>query len=319
MKITKKTLFFSALLIVIIIALYPIPQLEPNKYVDRKTGIIETEKVAGENWLAWLYYNPVGEATMFTIVKRKFLTSLYAKTMDSQSSVEKIKPFIKEYNIDISIAQNQEYNSFNDFFTRKLKENARPINGDSNTVISPADGKILAYSNISSADFIVKESRFNISSFLADSTLALKYNDGSLIVVRLAPYDYHRFHFPVSGTVSAPMVIDGDLYSVNPIALKQMVEIFFLNKREYVSIETEKFGDVIMSEVGATMVGSIISTYKGTTIIKGEEKGYFKFGGSTVVLLFEKDRIIIDDDLLKNTANGLETEVKMGEKIAILN
>jgi len=317
MKINKKLIAVIAFIVLLGIAFYPIPKQVPNQYINRETGNIITEKVAGEKWLVWLYNNPIGEASMFTIVKRKFISSWYGSTMDSPSSAKKIKPFIEDYNINMEIALSQEYNSFNDFFTRKLKENARPIDSNSNAIISPADGKILAYANINNADFIVKGTKFNVSSFLADTDLAKKYENGSLIVVRLAPYDYHRFHFPVSGKVSVPTLIDGDLYSVNPIALRQMVEIFFINKREYASISTQYIGNVIMAEVGATMVGSIIQTYKGSEITKGEEKGFFKFGGSTVVLLFEKDKIIIDEDLLKNTSSGMETEVRMGEKIAL--
>ncbi|MFK5855344.1 MAG: phosphatidylserine decarboxylase [Bacteroidota bacterium] len=291
------------------------PKPLPNNYVERETGIIKTEKIAEEKWLVWLYNNPVGKASMFGIVKRKFISTWYGDEMDSESSGEKIEPFIEEFNIDMNIAKTEEYNSFNDFFYRKLKKSARPVDTNSNVIVSPADGKILAYSNINNTDFIIKGARFDVNSFLDNQSLANKYSNGSLIIVRLAPYDYHRFHFPVSGYASQPTLIEGDLYSVNPIALRQMVEIFFLNKREYVSIVTNNFGDVIMAEVGATMVGSIIQTYKANSITKGAEKGYFKFGGSTVVLLFEKDKIIIDTDLLENTANGLETEVKMGEKI----
>lgn len=316
MKINKKIVALLLLVLMLGIAFYPLPQIAPNRYVERDSGVVKTEKVAGEKWLQWLYNNPVGEATMFTLVKRKFFSALYGKMMDSPSSLKKIAPFIEDYNIDMSIVQNHEYSSFNSFFIRKLKENARSIDSNSNVVVSPVDGKILAYANISNTNFLVKGSRFDVSSFLDNTELAKKYNDGSLIIIRLAPYDYHRFHFPVSGEISSSAIIDGDLYSVNPIALQKIVEIFFLNKREYVSISTEQIGDVIMAEVGATMVGSIVQTYKGDNVVIGEEKGYFKFGGSTVVLLFEKNKINIDKDLLNNTAVGLETEVKMGEKIA---
>jgi phosphatidylserine decarboxylase len=318
MKINKKILILILLGLLVGLAFYPSPNPSPNKYVERSSGIIKTEKVLGEKWLTWLYNNPVGEATMFTLVKRKFFSSLYGNMMDSPYSAKKILPFIEEYNIDINIAQNQEFNSFNEFFTRKLKNDARPINNDSNIVISPADGKILAYSNISNSNFIIKGYRFDVRTFLDDTNLAKKYKSGSLVVIRLAPYDYHRFHFPVNGKILSPTLIDGDLYSVNPMALRQMADIFLLNKREYTIISTKQFGDVIMAEVGATMVGSIIQTYTGDNILKGKEKGYFKFGGSTVVLLFEENKIIIDSDLLKNTENGLETEVKMGERIASL-
>ncbi len=311
-------IIITSLLFVIIfgLAFYPLSTQVSNIYIERDTGVVKTEKVLGEKWLSWLYGNPVGEASMYILVKRKFFSSIYGNMMDWKSSAEKIEPFIDEYNIDMDIVENQEYNSFNDFFTRKLKLSARPVDSLVNVVVSPADGKILAYANLNNDDFIVKGVKFDVSSFLNDTKLAKFYKSGSLVIIRLAPYDYHRFHFPVSGNVSQPIKIDGDLYSVNPIALRQMIDIFFINKREYVIISTEQFGKVIMAEVGATMVGSIVQTYNSNAVTKGEEKGYFKFGGSTVVLLFEEDKIHIDDDLLINTASGLETEVKMGEKIA---
>jgi phosphatidylserine decarboxylase len=237
--------------------------------------------------------------------------------MDSPKSVDKIEPFVEEYNVDLSIAQKHEFRSFNDFFVRKLKPESRPVNGDSNVVVSPADGKVLAYDNISEKNFIVKGYRFNIREFLKNDSLAKKYEDGALMLFRLCPVDYHRFHFPVSGGVSHVSQIDGNYYSVNPIAIKEIVEVFCENKREYLLISTLNFGNVIMAEVGATMVGSIVQTYQGDLAVKGEEKGFFKFGGSSVVLLFEKGRVKIDNDLLINTENNLETEIRVGERIGL--
>ena len=308
--------FISALIFVL--AVFPVPAQKPIKYVDRETGQIQIENVYGEKWLDWLYHNPIGEATLWTIAKRKLITSLYGDEMEKPSSANKIMPFVKEYGVDLSIAQKQNFTSFNDFFIRKLKPEARPIVADSLAVASPADGKILAYENIKNANFYIKGFRFNVNSFLNNPDLAKKYEDGAMIVFRLAPPDYHRYHFPVSGiTGSSNIKINGDYYSVNPLALRKKAEIFWLNKREYGVIKSSSFGDVVMVEVGATMVGSMIQTYTYTTIKKGEEKGYFKFGGSTVVLLFQKDKIKIDDDLLMNTSKGLETTIKMGERIAI--
>jgi phosphatidylserine decarboxylase len=301
-----------------VLAVFPVPPQKPIKYIDRASGQLKTEKVYGENWLNWLYHNPIGEATLWTIAKRKIVTSLYGNEMEKPASADKILPFVAEYDVDLSIAQKQNFISFNDFFVRQLQPEARPINADSIAVTSPADGKILAYNNINRSDFYIKGLKFNVASFLDNPELAKKYENGSMIVFRLAPPDYHRYHFPVSGTTSSSNIkIDGDYYSVNPLALRKKAEIFWLNKREYGVIKSPIFGNVVMAEVGATMVGSMIQTYAGTIVKKGQEKGYFKFGGSTVVLLFEKDQIQIDSDLLINTADGLETTIKMGEQIAI--
>jgi len=303
------------IVIIIITAVFPLPPQDPIQYYERESGQLKTEKVAGEKWLVWLYNNPIGEATLWALAKRKLVSSIYGKMMDRTSSAKKIDPFIEDFDIDMSGAQEQEFKNFNDFFTRKLKDNARPIDTSFNIVVSPADGKIMAYVDISNSDFIIKGFRFDLSSFLNNAVLAQKYRDGTLLIIRLAPVDYHRFHFPVSGNLTLNQKIKGDYYSVSPFALRRKTEIFCLNKREYTIISNPLFGDVIMAEVGATMVGSIVQTYKGSSIKKGEEKGYFKFGGSTVVLLFEKSKICIDKDILINTTKGYETAVKMGERI----
>jgi len=237
--------------------------------------------------------------------------------MDKSSSAEKVEPFVKKYGIDMSIVQKKHFDSFNDFFTRKLKPDARPVNADSLVVVSPADGKIFVFENIGKKDFYVKGYSFNIYEFLQDSLLASNYTDGVMAIIRLAPPDYHRYHFPVDGKIVKKKKIEGDYYSVSPLALRKIAEIFCMNKREYTVIDTKEFGDVVMCEVGATMVGSIIDTYTSDSVKRGEEKGYFKFGGSTVVLLFEKGEVVVDDDLVKNSSKNLETSVEMGERIAV--
>jgi len=287
----------------------------PVVYIDRATGKQDTEKIAGEFWLRWLYDNPVGEISLEALAKRKFVSEWYGRKMDSPESKDKIKPFIKEFGINMKEVADTVFNSFNDFFTRKLKKNARPIDTSLLAIVSPGDGKLLAYQEFDTASFIIKGNRFNIYEFLQDSLLAKKYLGGVMYILRLAPTDYHRFHFPLSGEVINTKKIDGVYYSVSPIALRKKLNVLFANKREYSIVHNDYAGDYIMAEVGATMVGSIIQTYKGKVVCKGQEKGYFKFGGSTVVLLFEKGKIKVDKDLLINTAKGYETAVKMGEHI----
>lgn len=319
MHITKAKKRWGIVLLLLAIltglAVYPTAPQNPIQYYERESGQLKTEKVAGEKWLVWLYYNPVGEATLWTLAKRKLVSSMYGSMMDRTSSAKKIQLFIEDFDIDMSVVREQDFSTFNAFFTRKLKYDARAVDTSSAIVVSPADGKILAFADISNSDFIIKGYRFDVSTFLDNPALAQKYHDGALLIFRLAPMDYHRFHFPVSGNISPNKKIDGDYYSVNPFALRKKAEIFCLNKREYTILSNPLFGDVVMAEVGATMVGSIEQTYKGSSVNKGEEKGYFKFGGSTVVLLFEKNKIHIDKDLLINTAKGYETTIKMGEKI----
>ena len=137
-----------------------------------------------------------------------------------------------------------------------------------------------------------------------------------MVIVRLAPADYHRFHFPADGKISMSRKIEGYYYSVSPHAIRQNFRIFCENKREYSILSTEKFGDICIAEIGATMVGGIKQTYEPDTFVKkGDEKGYFYFGGSTVIMFLEKDRVEIDRDILENSINGIETKVFMGEGI----
>lgn len=169
MKFTKPnknwTIVWFILALIFVLAALPVPPQKPIRYIDRESGEVKTENVYGEKWLDWLYHNPVGEATLWTIAKRKIVTSLYGDQMEKPASADKIVPFVKEYDVDITIAQKQNFKSFNDFFIRQLKPEARPIVSDSLAVASPADGKILAYENVSSSDFYIKGFRFNVDSF----------------------------------------------------------------------------------------------------------------------------------------------------------
>ena len=291
------------------------------EYIERKTGEIKVEKVPGEKYLKFLYYNPLGELPLNLVVKKKFLTEYYGKKMDKPESVKKIPSFIEQADINIAEAKKrvEEFKSFNDFFYRELKEGARTVDYRENVLASPADGKILAFENLDiEKEFYIKGDKFTLEEFFADKGLANKYKDGVFMIIRLAPIDYHRFHFPVDGEISESKLIDGVYYSVSTYAIKKNFRILCENKREYSILKTEKFGDIAMFEVGATMVGGIKQSYKSNSYVKkGEEKGYFYFGGSTCVLVFERGKVKIDEDLLENTKKGIETKVYMGEKIGI--
>lgn len=291
------------------------------EYIERKTGEIKVEKVPGEKYLKFLYYNPLGELPLNLVVKKKFLTEYYGKKMDKPESVKKIPSFIEQADINIAEAKKrvEEFKSFNDFFYRELKEGARTVDYRENVLTSPADGKILAFENLDiEKEFYIKGDKFTLEEFFADKGLANKYKNGVFMIIRLAPIDYHRFHFPADGEISESKLIDGVYYSVSTHAIKKNFRILCENKREYSILKTEKFGDIAMFEVGATMVGGIKQSYKPNSYVKkGEEKGYFYFGGSTCVLVFERGKVKIDEDLLENTKKGIETKVYMGEKIGI--
>ncbi|MFA8299184.1 MAG: phosphatidylserine decarboxylase [Hyphomicrobiales bacterium] len=287
------------------------------KYIDRASKKLITEKVPGFSALRFLYYNPFGKLALNGVVKRKFLSYIFGQFMNSKLSRPWIRSFIDNYNIELSDYKKELYKfrSFNDFFYRELKPNKRSI---ANDIVSPADGKIVAFDCVEKNTlFYVKGSEFSLSDFLKEEDLSEKYRNGSLAIIRLAPSDYHRFHFPASGNINQSKRIKGKYYSVSPIAMKKSLEIFCQNKREYSTLKTEKLGDILISEIGATFVGSIQQTYKPNTFVKkGNEKGYFAFGGSSILLLFEKGKIKIDDDIIENTKNGLETNIMVGERIA---
>lgn len=287
------------------------------QFIDRKSGNKITETPPGEVFLKLLYNNPFGKMALLPITKRKFLSFWYGKLMDKPKSISKIEGFVKKLNINMNEAEKpiKDYISFNDFFYRKLKQNVRPIE---NGFVSPGDGKMLAFENITDiGKFFVKGREFTLKEFLGDETLANKHKNSSLIILRLAPDDYHRYHFPFKGTPSKITKIKGDYFSVSPYALaSNFAKVFCENKREYCILSSEIKGDIIIAPVGATMVGSIIETYTpDLTVKKGDEMGYFAFGGSSIVLIIDKNKIKIDSDILKNTKNRIETFVKMGEKI----
>ncbi|MGF7186823.1 phosphatidylserine decarboxylase [Desulfitispora alkaliphila] len=290
-------------------------------FIDRRTGKKIKEVVSGEKLLRWAHETKTGGTLIEYLVKKKFINSYYGKFQNLPSSKKKIKNFVQELSIDMSEAEREnlnDYESFNDFFARKLKDQARPICKDSDCVISPADGRLLAYENIDMNNVVqIKGSHYNLNELFQDEKLALEYDKGVCIVIRLNPADYHRFHFPDSGIPQESKSIKGNYYSVNPIALKKVAKIYCQNKREFTQFQSDNFGKIVLVEVGATCVGTIIQTYEANKkVFKGQEKGYFKFGGSTVIMFFKENTIKVDEDLIKNTEEGFETKVNMGERIA---
>ena len=289
------------------------------RYIDRRDGELKTEAIYGERPLRWAYGNPLGRLAQWLLIRRWIVSAWYGRRMDTLSSSLKIKPFIEQYGLDEGeFAESvDDYNSFNEFFYRKLKPGARPIDAANDSVVFPADGRHLAFADITAeSNFFVKGQSFDLAIFLGDADLAKRYEGGSMILSRLCPVDYHRFHFPCEGNPCPPRFINGWLYSVNPIALVTRPSILWENKRVVTAIESPSLGQVQFVDIGATLVGSIRQTYTpGETVAKGEEKGYFAFGGSSVAVLFEKGRIEFDADLLENTVNGFETYARVSERM----
>jgi phosphatidylserine decarboxylase len=291
------------------------------QYVDRESGQVCEERVYGGKSLVLLYGNGLFSTILYYLVlpllaRIPFFSRLYGWLQKKPGSRKKIEPFIKTYGIDKNEFATTKFDSFNDFFTRKLKPACRPVVQGAHQIAMPADGRYLAYPTFDR--FFVKGQEFDLKAFLQDPVLAHRFREGSMVIARLCPVDYHRFHFPCSGTASKPHLINGPLYSVNPIALKRWVQILSENKRVITEIETDSAGTVLYVEIGATAVGTIQQTFNpNSRVEKGQEKGYFEFGGSCLVLLFEKNRIRLDDDLVQNTKNGKETLCRFGSSLGI--
>lgn len=289
------------------------------KFYNRGTKKYETEQVAGDTYLKWTYSSPIGMKILELIVKKKLFSKLYGSFCDNKMSKKKIPSFIRDFGIDMSLCEKKldQFQSFNDFFTRKLTNEARPIDSVLGSLISPGDGKLVAYDNIDLNKLVqIKGYTYGLNKLIDNSSIASRFSEGTCLILRLSPTDYHRFHFIDNGKCEAAKKIKGDYYSVNPIALKTVTELFCKNKREWSIFRSDNFGDVLCIEVGATCVGSIIQTYAPRKKVKkGDEKGYFKFGGSTTILFFEKGKVKIDKDIIDQTNEGYETSVVMGEKI----
>lgn len=301
--------------------------MDDIRYIERSTGEVCTEKVYGHRALSLLYGNSLLSrffAFFFLplLARIPLFSQLYGYLQTRSSSRKKIEPFIESYGVDSSEFADpiSSYCSFNDFFIRKLKPERRPIDLDPSVAILPADGRYLVFPKVSQSDgFYVKGQEFHLDSFLKEEAWARRYWEGSMAIVRLCPTDYHRFHFPIGGVPSAAQTVSGTLYSVNPIALAKKLPILWENKRVITEIESELFGTVSMVEIGATCVGTIHQTYNPCTAVrKGDEKGYFSFGGSCIVLLFEKDRIEFHKDLVENSARYLETRGLFGTALGKL-
>ncbi|MFT4546604.1 MAG: phosphatidylserine decarboxylase [Verrucomicrobiales bacterium] len=297
------------------------PETRPIQYRNRATGELETEEIYGEGFLRFIYENPLGTIALAAVVKRAWFSHYYGHRMDQPKSREKVLPFIEEFSVDPDefIDAPEDFKTFNEFFYRKLKPGARSIAAGEQVATFPADGRHLGIQDLSQVDGIfAKGQALQLGELLGDAELAKRYADGTAIISRLCPVDYHRFHFPVAGTAGESRIINGHLISVNPIALRQNIDILWRNKRTLTEIKSPQFGDVLMLEVGATCVGGTVQTYEaGAEIEKGDEKGYFKFGGSMTITLFKKGRAALPEDLAKTTAEQIELYAKMGESMAI--
>jgi len=290
---------------------------------DRNSKTMVKEPVFGMRFLKFLYSkSAVSKGFLFFIARYSLLSSLIGKILRMSFSKRWIRSFIHDHHIDASEFEEavEKYDSFNDFFIRKLNPLKRPIETRKNVAVLPADARYLAFESIDRLNHLyIKGQKFSVSAFLQDEKLAKSFEGGPIVIARLAPSDCHRFFFPFDCTPSKPKLINGHYYSVNPIALAQNFKIFSENKREVTILHSETFSDVAFIEVGATNVGSIHQTFSANQRYeKGEEKGYFSFGGSTIVLLFQKNKIQIDKDLIDKSKDNIEARGLYGQSLGRL-
>ncbi|KAL3229740.1 Phosphatidylserine decarboxylase proenzyme 2 [Nakaseomyces bracarensis] len=314
--------WFSKVLIKLTYGRYAVGSNNANILVqDRDSGIVLEEKISPHVKVGMrIIYNGKGKENKRFKTLLKTLSVRQGKKFDSPLSARQIDSFIKFHSLDMSQCMEAEYKTFNEFFYRKLKPGSRMPEGDSPQVmVCPADSRCAVYSSIhKSKEIWIKGSKFTLAR-LTKSYRPDLFNESSssIAIFRLAPQDYHRIHCPVDGIIGKPIYVDGEYYTVNPMAVRSELDVFGENIRIIIPIESPQFGTLLYIPVGAMMVGSIILTCKeGDTKKRGDEIGYFKFGGSTVIIIAQSDKLIFDSDLVHNSLEGIETLVKVGMSLA---
>lgn len=294
-------------------------EAEPIQYVDRRTGALQTEVVLGEALVRYIYERALGRALRRAVLTRPAFSKLYGRYQSSPLSRRAIANTVRKLAIEMDQYEVPPggFQHFNDFFTRRVLPGARPVEAAEGRLVSPADGRTFTYTDVQGDTLLpTKGRRISLRSLLGGEEAARPFRDGVVMIVRLCPSDYHRFHFPCAGIASEPRTLSGPLESVNPWALARGRAILDTNQRDLTFIDSPLFGRVAYLEVGAMCVGSIVHSYRPGPVAAGDEKGFFQFGGSTVILVFEPGRVVIDPDLAENTRQGHETYLRMGEGIA---
>lgn len=278
--------------------------------VDRTRPVLHPQKESGS--LKFLYRTFPGRLILRLLVNR-FVSRAGGAFMNSRLSRGMINGFIRKNHIDMDRYEEGPFGCYNDFFSRRLREGVS-IDEDLKSLISPCDAKLSVYRIDRNSRFSIKGTDYSIAELLRDSELAEMYQGGLCLIFRLTVDDYHRYCYVDSGTKGPNIFIPGKLHTVQPIALERH-DIYKENCREYTVMDTDHFGRAVQVEVGALMVGKIDNFQQAGRFQKGEEKGMFQFGGSTIVLLLQEGCVRPDRELLDNTENNLETIVKIGEKI----
>lgn len=266
--------------------------------------------------LSFLYTNIFGRMLLKPLIQPQ-VSKLAGRYLSSAHSKWLISKFIERNEINMDIYEECDYSSFNEFFTRKIKPDCRPVPEDLDVLISPCDCLATVYPIQENTTFSIKNTEYTLRSLLRSPRLAKRFRGGYAYILRLTVEDYHRYLYSVSGKQSKNYHIDGTFHTVNPIA-NDYLPIYKENTREYTVIHSKEFGDVLQMEVGALLVGKISNHKQSTVVTRGEEKGFFEYGGSTIVVLTQKGRVTPRSDLLTNSKNGYETKVLQAHPLGIL-
>ncbi len=279
---------------------------------DRKGQLVSGNE-GQDKFLQNLYGSRWGRVGLKILVK-PFVTKTGGWILNRKVSCIAIKLFIKKSGICMDEYEERKYKSYNDFFTRKIKPGMRTIDMVPEHFISPCDGKLMVYPINEDTEFVIKNTKYTMESLTKSKEIAEQYKDGQILIFRLTVDDYHRYCYSDDGYIKDNVRIPGVFHTVNPIA-NDYYPIYKENERNLSILESENFGQVLIIEVGALMVGKIVNYAENKSVHRGEEKGRFEFGGSTIVICVKKDAIKVDDDILQNSEENVETKVKYGMRI----
>lgn len=296
-------------------------------YYNRLTGKKEVEKVYGDAFIRFLYCSFAGQK-FGNLLTNKFVSQAYGAYQDLPVSHRKVRPFIDKFQIDIDLYEpgsrpasdpRDSYKNFNEFFIRRFKLGKRQFVTEPHRMAAFAEARYVGFSAIEEKrTYPVKGNYLLAKDLIGNEQVAKIFDGGPLLIARLCPVDYHRYHYPDNGKVLDNFRMPGAYDSVNPLALRYKNQIFIKNERHVSILQTENFGRLAYIEVGAICVGKIVQSHRwNKPFARGEEKGYFLFGGSTVIVVGEKGAWRPSDDILKNTDQGIETYLHLGQEVGV--
>ena len=283
-------------------------------FVRELGGRIVKEDSLQDRVLARLYGSAAGRILLKPLVSPA-VSGLLGAFLSSGVSRALIGPFVRSHKIRLEDFEKRQFHSYNDFFTRRLAPGARRICEEPEAFVSPCDSRLSIYKIDDESAFSIKHTSYTVQSLLRSRKLAERFAGGYAWVFRLCVEDYHRYIFVDGGVATGTVRVPGVLHTVNPVA-NDKFPIYKENTREYSLLRSDHFGTILQMEVGAMMVGKILNRHvRGERVYRGQEKGNFAFGGSTVILMTSQGAVDPDKDILVNSMRGIETKVKLGERV----